>query len=595
MIRLDFFGAVKLFGGLALFLYGMSILGTGLERVSGGRLEKTLEALTNTVIKGVLLGALVTGAIQSSSATTVIVVGLVNARVLKLRNAIGVIMGANIGTTITAHIIRLTDLESSNFLLMILKPTTLAPLASIVGIILFMASKRGRRQDIGQILLGFGILFTGMFAMEEAVRPLGEVPAFQQLFSTFANPVIGVLVGAVVTAVIQSSSASVGILQALSSTGHITYAMAFPIIMGQNIGTTITPILASIGASKNAKRAAAIHVSFNILGTIIFLIGCYTIQYTIGFPFWDQAIDKGGIANFHTIFNVVVTMLFIPFAWVLEKIACALVKDSPDDAVQDVTAIELDERLMISPGLAVDHARSAVVEMALIAQHNFINSIGLLENYDFKVVERIHENENVLDKLEDRLETYLVKLSEYELSESDSRNVTELLHISGEFERIGDHATNIMESAQRLFETKTTFSKKATEELHMLCEAINEIIDLAIDAFQNRNVYSAASIEPLEEVIDEIEQSLKDKHINRLRKGKCTVEAAFPYVETLSNLERIADHCSNVGISVITYADDDMAMIDRHDYLRQLHKGQTEDYQEKYAVYSAKFLPKTKK
>lgn len=595
MIRLDFFGAVKLFGGLALFLYGMSILGTGLERVSGGRLEKTLEALTNTVIKGVLLGALVTGAIQSSSATTVIVVGLVNARVLKLRNAIGVIMGANIGTTITAHIIRLTDLESSNFLLMILKPTTLAPLASIVGIILFMASKRGRRQDIGQILLGFGILFTGMFAMEEAVRPLGEVPAFQQLFSTFANPVIGVLVGAVVTAVIQSSSASVGILQALSSTGHITYAMAFPIIMGQNIGTTITPILASIGASKNAKRAAAIHVSFNILGTIIFLIGCYTIQYTIGFPFWDQAIDKGGIANFHTIFNVVVTMLFIPFAWVLEKIACALVKDSPDDAVQDVTAIELDERLMISPGLAVDHARSAVVEMALIAQHNFINSIGLLENYDFKVVERINENENVLDKLEDRLETYLVKLSEYELSESDSRNVTELLHISGEFERIGDHATNIMESAQRLFETKTTFSKKATEELHMLCEAINEIIDLAIDAFQNRNVYSAASIEPLEEVIDEIEQSLKDKHINRLRKGKCTVEAAFPYVETLSNLERIADHCSNVGISVITYADDDMAMIDRHDYLRQLHKGQTEDYQEKYAVYSAKFLPKTKK
>ena len=595
MSRLDFFGAVKLFGGLALFLYGMSILGTGLERVSGGRLEKTLEALTNTVIKGVLLGALVTGAIQSSSATTVIVVGLVNARVLKLRNAIGVIMGANIGTTITAHIIRLTDLESSNFLLMILKPTTLAPLASIVGIILFMASKRGRRQDIGQILLGFGILFTGMFAMEEAVRPLGEVPAFQQLFSTFANPVIGVLVGAVVTAVIQSSSASVGILQALSSTGHITYAMAFPIIMGQNIGTTITPILASIGASKNAKRAAAIHVSFNILGTIIFLIGCYTIQYTIGFPFWDQAIDKGGIANFHTIFNVVVTMLFIPFAWVLEKIACALVKDSPDDAVQDVTAIELDERLMISPGLAVDHARSAVVEMALIAQHNFINSIGLLENYDFKVVERINENENVLDKLEDRLETYLVKLSEYELSESDSRNVTELLHISGEFERIGDHATNIMESAQRLFETKTTFSKKATEELHMLCEAINEIIDLAIDAFQNRNVYSAASIEPLEEVIDEIEQSLKDKHINRLRKGKCTVEAAFPYVETLSNLERIADHCSNVGISVITYADDDMAMIDRHDYLRQLHKGQTEDYQEKYAVYSAKFLPKTKK
>ncbi len=548
---------ISMFGGLALFLYGMSILGSGLERISGGRLESTLEKLTSNIFKAALLGALVTAAIQSSSATTVIVVGLVNARVLKLRNAIGVIMGANIGTTITAHIIRLTDLESSNFILSILKPTALAPLASLIGILLFMGSKRARRRDIGQILLGFGILFTGMFSMEAAVKPLADLPAFSQMFAAFGS-----------------------------------YAMAFPIIMGQNIGTTITPILASIGASKNAKRAACVHITFNILGTVIFLIGCYAIQYTIGFPFWDLSIDKGGIANFHTIFNVVATFLFIPFAGILEKIACTVVKDDPQSNEIDITTVTLDDRLMVSPGLALEHAREAVVQMAVVARHNFINAVSLLDAFDPKTVDRINENEDVVDKLENRVETYLLTLSEKELSESESREISELLHTCGEFERVADHAQNIAECAEKLFQSKSNLSKRASEEMHVISEAVKEILDLAIEAFKKANVQVAQNVEPLEEVVDEMEQILRDKHFERLRKGKCTLDSAFPFVEALSNIERIADLCSNVAESVGTY-DGDRKSIDRHLYKKA--QVQSESYQDKYIVYTTKYLNRIKK
>lgn len=584
---MNFFSVVKLFGGLALFLYGMSLLGTGLERASGGRLERTLEKLTSNVIKGVLLGALVTAAIQSSSATTVIVVGLVNAKVLKLRNAIGVIMGANIGTTITAHIIRLSDLESSNFFLMLLKPDSLAPLAGIVGILLFMTAKRSRRRDIGVILIGFSVLFTGMFAMEAAVRPLAALPAFEQAFSTFATiPLLGVLVGAIVTAVIQSSSASVGILQALSSTGQITYAMAFPIIMGQNIGTTITPILSSIGASKNAKRSAVVHVVFNVLGTLIFLVGCYAIQNTISFPFWNDVIDKGGIANFHTVFNIGVTLLFIPFVSLFEKLACHLIKDENADEKNDVAAL-LDERFLVAPGLAVDHAREAVLQMAVMAQANLGSAISLIDKYDAKLVERINENEDTVDKMENRVEAYLLALSEREISETENRAISELLHTCGEFERIADHAQNITEAATRLYETKTTFSKKGFDDMHAICEAVMEIVELAITSFRTCDPLAVSKVEPLEEIIDEMERTLRDKHIERLRRSKCTVDAAFPFVEVLSNLERIADLCSNVGESVIIY-DGDHKSIDRHDYKKV--KEQTPAYQARYVEYSNLYL-----
>ena len=591
---MDIFGFISLLGGLAMFLYGMSMLASGLERASGGRLERTLEKMTDTVIKGVALGALVTAAIQSSSATTVIVVGLVNAQVLKLRNAIGVIMGANIGTTITAHILRLSDLQTDNFFLMLLKPKSLAPLAMIVGILFFMSAKRDRQKNIGVILLGFGVLFTGMFAMEGAVAPLSSEPWFTSLFATFRNPVIGILVGTFVTAAIQSSAASIGILQALTSTGLVTYSMAFPIIMGQNIGTCITPILASIGASKNAKRTAAVHVSFNILGTIIFVIGCYTFQHFVGFSFWDAPIDKGGIANFHTIFNVTVTLIFIPLVGLLEKIARTIVRDKPGDRDQEITAITLDERLLVSPGLAVEHAREAVVQMANIARQNYLSAIGLLFEYDPKVVERINENEDVVDKLEDRVETYLLRLGERELSDSENRSISELLHTCGEFERVADHAENICECADRMFETKTKFSKKATEEMQTICEAVKEILDLAVDAFQKVDRRAAASIAPLEEVVDEMEQLLKDKHIDRLRRGKCTVDAAFPYVEALSNIERIADLCSNVGESVLTY-DSRLEEIDRHEYKRLRGDQHDGGYQAQYTAYTAKYYGRLKK
>lgn len=591
---MDIFGFISLLGGLAMFLYGMSMLASGLERASGGRLERTLEKMTDTVIKGVALGALVTAAIQSSSATTVIVVGLVNAQVLKLRNAIGVIMGANIGTTITAHILRLSDLQTDNFFLMLLKPKSLAPLAMIIGILFFMSAKRDRQKNIGVILLGFGVLFTGMFAMEGAVAPLSNEPWFTGLFATFRNPVIGILVGTFVTAAIQSSAASIGILQALTSTGLITYSMAFPIIMGQNIGTCITPILASIGASKNAKRTAAVHVSFNILGTIIFVIGCYTFQHFVGFSFWDAPIDKGGIANFHTVFNVTVTLIFIPLVGVLEKIARTIVRDKPGDRGQEITAIMLDERLLVSPGLAVEHAREAVVQMANVARQNYLSAVGLLFQYDPKVVERINENEDVVDKLEDRVETYLLRLGERELSDSENRSISELLHTCGEFERVADHAENICECADRMFETKTKFSKKATEEMQTICEAVKEILDLAVDAFQKVDRQAASQIAPLEEVVDEMEQLLKDKHIDRLRRGKCTVDAAFPYVEALSNIERIADLCSNVGESVLTY-DSRMEEIDRHEYKRLRDDQHDGTYQSRYAAYTAKYYSRLKK
>ena len=593
---MDVFGVISMFGGLALFLYGMSLLGTGLERASGGRLEQTLEKLTDTVLKGVLLGALVTAAIQSSSATTVIVVGLVNAKVLKLRNAIGVIMGANIGTTVTAHILRLSSSESTGFVMALLKPATIAPLALIIGVLLFLSSKTDRRHDAGQILLGFGILFTGMFTMEAAVKPLAGSPAFSAAFAAFGEiPLLGVLVGAVVTAVIQSSSASVGILQALTTTGQITFAMAFPIIMGQNIGTCITPVLASIGASKNAKRSACVHVTFNVIGTILFFIAGYSIQSIHPLPFWNLPIDKGGIANFHTVFNVAVTLMFIPLVGLLEKIACTIVKDRDHEAeTEGTSSFVLDDRLLVSPGLAVEHTREAVVRMGELARRNFISAVDLMKQYDEKEFERINENEDLVDKLEDSVETYLLKLSHRELSESDSRSVSELLRTCGEFERMADHAMNVAESAQKLKKSKSEFSKKAAEQMNAISEAVIEIMDLAIDAFKTRNFTAAGNIEPLEEVIDIMEQTLKDRHIERLRKGKCTVDAAFPFVETLSDMERIADHCSNVGVSVLTY-DREQNVIDRHDYVHKLHKGQTENYLDKYTVYSTKYISRIKK
>ena len=585
---MDFFMIVSLLGGLALFLYGMSMLGSGLEKLSSGRLEQTLEKLTNNVFKGVLLGALVTGAIQSSSATTVIVVGLVNARILKLRQAIGIIMGANIGTTVTAHILRLSDLSSDNFFLMLLKPTTLAPVVGIIGILMVMAGKKQKYKTLGEILLGFCILFTGMFNMEAAVSPLSESPEFANLFASFSNPVIGVLVGAGVTAIIQSSSASIGILQALSSTGIITWSSAIPIILGQNIGTCITPILASIGASKNAKRTAAVHLSFNIIGTCVFLIVIYTIQSISPFSFWDLPIDKGGIANFHTTFNVCVTLMFLPFVGLLEKLVIHLIPDQQTADEVDDPAIALDDRLLTSPGLAIQHCRDAVLQMGKLARKNFSASVRQLEQYNHKEAEKIREREDTIDRLEDRLGNYMLKIPQDNLSEQSSATISALLHILSEFERIGDYSINLVEFAENMESTGAEFSPQAQFELTTIGEAVGEAIDMALGCFEKQDLALAETIEPLEEVVDQMQETLKDRHINRLRNGQCTVDAAFPFVESLSCLERISDHCSNIGVYMISYVRGSDE-VDHHTYIMQLHSGQVGHYNEQFRRYTEKY------
>ena len=585
---MDFFMIVSLLGGLALFLYGMSMLGSGLEKLSGGRLEQTLEKLTNNVFKGVLLGALVTGAIQSSSATTVIVVGLVNARILKLRQAIGIIMGANIGTTVTAHILRLSDLSSDNFFLMLLKPTTLAPVVGIIGILMVMVGKKQKYKTLGEILLGFCILFTGMFNMEAAVSPLSESPEFAGLFASLSNPVIGVLVGAGVTAIIQSSSASIGILQALSSTGIITWSSAIPIILGQNIGTCITPILASIGASKNAKRTAAVHLSFNVIGTCVFLIVIYAIQSISPFSFWELPIDKGGIANFHTTFNVCVTLMFLPFVGLLEKLVIRLIPDQQTADEVDDPAIALDDRLLASPGLAIQHCRDAVLQMGKLARKNFSASVRQLEQYNHKEAEKIREREDTIDRLEDRLGDYMLKIPQDNLSEQSSATISALLHILSEFERIGDYSINLVEFAENMESTGAEFSPQAQFELTTIGEAVGEAIDMALGCFEKQDLALAETIEPLEEVVDQMQETLKDRHINRLRNGQCTVDAAFPFVESLSCLERISDHCSNIGVYMISYVRGSDE-VDHHTYIMQLHAGQVGHYNEQFRRYTEKY------
>ncbi len=590
---MDIFSTIEFFGGLALFLYGMVILSSSLERVSGGKLEKTLETFTNTPIKGIFTGALATAAVQSSSATTVIIVGLVNAKVLKLRNAVGVIMGANIGTTITAHILRLSDIESTNFFLSLLKTSTLAPLACIIGAMFVLLNSRGKKRDLGIVLLGFGILFTGMLTMSSAVKPLAESDIFLTAFEMFEDvPVLGVLTGTIVTAVLQSSSASVGILQALSTTGIISFAMAFPIIMGQNIGTTITPVLASIGASKNAKKSAAVHVIFNIAGTLIFLAGFYFIHYAIRpFSFFNDAVDMGTIANFHTVFNVIVTVMFIPFVSLLEKAANFVVRSKGSDADDQNDIIVLDKLLYKSPALAIDHSREAVLQMANLAKQNMISAAEIMVNYDKKLAEKMREKEEIVDKLQDKTENYLIELSEFELSDTDSRKISKLIHIGGEFERIADHAIDMLESAEGTRESKLAFSKKAVEEIKLFSKANIEIIDLAIKAVGELDIDAALKIMPLEAIIDGMEEKLREKHMERLRKGKCSIDCAFPFNEILRSLERIGDLCSNIAESILAYDTD--KLVDRHEYKVKI--SETPEFKVAYAEYKEVYIKGLKK
>lgn len=585
--------AITMAGGLAFFLFGMNILGSGLEKLSGGRMERTLEKLTSNVFKSLLLGLLVTAAIQSSSATTVIVVGLVNAGILKLRNAIGVIMGANIGTTVTSIILSLSDVNkggNANSVLEFIKPTTLAPVIAIVGIIILMSAKRTKPKMIAEIMLGFGILFNGMFIMTDAVAPLSDSPFFQTLFSTLSNPILGVLAGAIVTAVIQSSSASVGILQAVASSGVITYSAAIPIIMGQNIGTCITSIISSIGANKNAKRAAAVHLYFNIIGTVVMFTAVYVIHHIVTFSFWNDSVSMGGISVVHIVFNLATTALLIPFTKQLEKLAIITVKTQKSDEDKvDIDVVVLDERFLRTPSVALAQCETVVKNMGLYAKHNFEKSVTLFEKFDKKKVDSIKEYEDAIDRMEDKTNNYLIALTDYETTEADSKSITHLLKLVSEFERIGDYTMNVVELAESLYEKQIKFSEKALRELDAISEAVSEIIGMAIDAFTTGDIQIALEIEPLEQTIDTMEDTLKFKHIDRLKNGRCTIDGGLIFLELLTNLERISDHCSNIGVYMIGFGND-RESLNRHEYLKRIHEGQAEEFNKMASFYHEKYF-----
>lgn len=564
---MDIFGVLSMLGGLALFLYGMNTMGEGLTKVSGGKLERILEKLTSSPIRAVCLGALVTAVIQSSSATTVMVVGFVNSGIMKLSQAIGIIMGANIGTTITSWILSLSGIESDNFWMQFLKPSNFSPVLAVIGIIFIMFINNQKKKDIGMILVGFAILMFGMETMSGAVAPLADVPEFTGILTMFSNPILGMLAGLVLTAVIQSSSASVGILQALCATGAITYGTAFPIIMGQNIGTCITAILSAIGAKKNAKRAAAVHLYFNLIGTVIFMTVFYLINAVVGFSFFHQAATPAGIAVIHSVFNVTATIILLPFAKGLEKLACLTIRDKKEDVVvsaEDREFMILEPRFLEKPAFAVEQSRNAARKMAEESHNALFTALSLVDKYSEEGVERVENMESKVDRYEDELGTYLVKLSHKNISEADSHSLSIMLHCIGDFERISDHAVNIMESAQELYEKGLKFSENAKKDLEVLGQAVEDIVNTAYEVFDKQDMKLAEKIEPLEEVIDELSKEVKRRHVQRLRNGECTIEMGFILSDITTCLERVADHCSNIGVCVTQVNED---LYDTHSHL----------------------------
>ena len=580
---MDLFDVLTLLGGLSLFLFGMNLMGASLEKRAGSSLKILLGKLTSRKILGFLTGMGVTAVIQSSSATTVMVVGFVNSGLLTLRQAISVIMGANVGTTVTAWILSLTGLDGDNFFVMLLKPTSFTPILALIGVVLTMMAKSDKKKDVGMILLGFAVLMFGMDTMSGAVAGLEEVPEFRNILLMFSNPVLGVLAGAGLTAIIQSSSASVGILQALSATGQVTNGAAIPIIMGQNIGTCVTAMISSVGANKNAKRAAVVHLLFNIVGTAVWLAVFYGINAVVQFSFVSHSIDQLGIAVVHTAFNILCTALLFPFSGLLEKMACRLV---PDTKAPEKIQI-LDERFLATPSVAIDRCQEVAETMARISMDALKTSCQLIEHYDPKSAQAVRETEQEADQYEDMLGTYLVKLGRADLNAADSRETAKLLHIIGDFERISDHAVNLVESAEEIRNKGLSFSVHAKQELAVLTAAVGEVMDLALDAFLQNDPALAAKVEPLEQVVDTLKEQLRNRHILRLQKGECTIELGFVWSDLLTSLERVADHCSNIAGCVIEMSHDSL---DVHEYLDNVKAGGPgflrayEAYAQKYAL-----------
>lgn len=580
---MDIFDVLSMIGGLALFLYGMNVMGNGLSKMEGGRLEALLEKLTTKRILAVLLGAGVTAVIQSSSATTVMVVGFVNSGIMKLSQAAGIIMGANVGTTITSWMLSLTGIEGDALWIKLLKPSSFSPVLAAIGIILIMVGKSGsKKKDIGGILLGFAILMFGMETMSSSVAGLASNPSFTSLMTAFANPILGMVVGAVLTAVIQSSSASVGILQALCATGAVNYSVAIPIIMGQNIGTCVTSIISSIGASKNAKRAAMVHLYFNLIGTIIFMVVFFGLNAFIHFEFLENAANPAGIAVIHSLFNIGATIILFPFTDKLVKLAEITTPDRKGDGTgsnKTKRGVAIDERFLDRPAFAIAQCKSKAREMAEHTKRAIILSLEVLLSYDEDKANEVIKLEKLVDKYEDALGTYLVKLSSKTLSTTDSHSMSIILHSISDYERISDHAMDIVKSAEEINSKGLAFTPHARQEIETLCRAVNDICNMTVECFCNDDIDKATHVEPLEEVIDTLTKRIKENHINRLRKGKCTIEMGFILEDILTGIERVSDHFSNIAVEMITIVGNDY---NTHGYFKNFSSEERQSFDAEY-------------
>ena len=578
---MDLFQFLNLLGGLSLFLFGMNVMGQALERRAGSRLRSLLGKMTTNPVAGLLTGLAVTAVIQSSSATTVMVVGFVNSGLMTLRQAINMIMGANIGTTVTAWILSLAGISSSNIFVRLLKPSSFTPIVAFVGMIYYMFCKSDKKKDTGLILLGFATLMFGMETMSGSVAGLREVPGFRDLFIMFKNPVLGVLAGTVLTAIIQSSSASVGILQALAVTGQVSYGAAIPIIMGQNIGTCVTAMLSAVGANKNAKRAALVHLSFNVIGTAVWLTVFCLVKWLLSPAILEESASLLGIAVAHSVFNVLCTVLMLPLSNMLEKLVCRLVPEGK----KPETVMELDERLLTTPPVALARCRKVAADMANCAVTSMKRGIAALTDYTPALAEQVRQAENQTDHYEDILGTYLVKLSTRRISASDSNEAAKLLKIIGDFERISDHAVNLVQSAEELNSKEMTLSQEASWELSVLTGAVSEILDLSLEAFLKNDLGPAGMVEPLEQVIDELKEQLRTAHILRLQQEKCSIEAGFIWSDLLTDLERVSDHCSNIAGCVLDMQEGNLNL---HESLRAM-KEDREKFADRYLLYRKKY------
>lgn len=586
---MSFFDFLTMVGGLALFLYGMNLLGEGLSQASGGRLERILEKLTNNPLKAVLVGAGVTAVIQSSSATTVMVVGFVNSGIMKLEQAVGIIMGANIGTTITSWILGLTGIDSSSFLIRMLKPTSFSPILAIVGVGILMFSHKDKLKNAATIMVGFAVLMFGMDTMSSAVKPLADVPEFTGILTRFSNPILGMLAGIILTAVIQSSSASVGILQALCVTGAMGYSAAIPIIMGQNIGTCVTAMISGVGASKNARRAALVHLYFNVIGTVLFMVIFYAVNAAAPFAFLQEAATPFGIAAVHSVFNVAATICLLPFSKLLVKLACLTIReeDKPEEISREDKILNLlDSRFLETPSYAVEQSHTVAITMAGLAEEAMNLSMELLHDYSEEKAGRVISLESEIDRFEDELGSYLVKLSGKNLSEKDSHVLSNILHCIGDFERISDHARNIKEAAEEMYKKKLQFSDKAQRELDIFERAIHDILKITMLSFSEDDLKLAKQVEPLEEVIDGLNLDIKQRHVKRLRKGKCTIELGFILSDITTNFERVSDHCSNIAVCLLQVNEDEF---DTHAYLDELKQENNVDFKGMVMAYAERY------